>query len=122
MRILSLLLLVTAESAHAEDAKFLERVNQIRMIVGENCVYNTDTAIRETQTNNCGLNPQKVCHVVASCSIAKAVQGSCFVDQLCPVDPVHCLAKRDLVVVRRGADAVEKRVRPSGLFFDGSSG
>lgn len=71
------------------------------------CTYTQRTAVRKVVTASCGpAGTKRICHVDASCEHSNNVQGSCFVSEYCPQDPIECLARRDITVVRGGAEAV----------------
>ncbi len=81
-----------------------------------NCTYMNLTAVRLVQSDDCGLSGTKrICHVVATCDQASEVQGSCFVDTLCPPDPIECLARRDIVRILHDSDAVSSAEGRSSL-------
>lgn len=81
------------------------RYDEIKSRVGE-CKYLSETAVRVVRTPTCGpTGSTKICHVVASCTRSE-IQGSCFVEEGCPSDPIDCVAKQDIVIIKSGADAI----------------
>ncbi len=84
----------------------ISQADRIKSKIGD-CTYTDDTAVRTVVTSDCGdPNTKSICHVVAKCTKSENVQGSCFVRDLCPANPIDCLAKRDIVIIKAGKDAV----------------
>ena len=78
------------------------------------CTYKTDsglTKVSEVKNTSCGTK-KYICSFEAKCTKATSVTGQCFTDSgKCPADPIDCIAIRDIVGIRSGADAIDLNLR-----------